>query len=122
MARILVVDDLETVRRDIRQWLEKEGHTVLEAADGREALELARLVSVDLVVTDIFMPEVDGMELIPELRRTSRVPIIAMTGAHKRGMIPGFFLEVARYLGAVHTIEKPFDRNSFLTLVQTVLK
>ena len=82
MARILVIDDQEPIRSLLRAVLEGEGHQVLEASNGRLGLELYRERSVDLVITDIVMPEMDGLEMILELTRNFlNVKVIAMSGS-----------------------------------------
>ena len=69
MARILVIDDEDRIRRMLRAALEMEGHEVIEARQGEEALRLHRAAPAELVITDILMPEKDGLEVIVALRR-----------------------------------------------------
>ena len=106
MATILVIDDQEPIRSLLRRALEGAGHEVLEASNGRLGLELYRERSADLIITDIVMPEMDGLEMISELIRNFRnVKVIAMSGG------PGSEepLNVARLLGARQTFQKPLD-------------
>jgi CheY-like chemotaxis protein len=81
MARILLIDDDEPVRTTLRLTLEHFGHTVIEARDGTEGLALFQHANADLVITDIVMPEKDGLEVLRELRRMHpSVKIIAISG------------------------------------------
>lgn len=77
--RILVVDDETPMRVLLRQYLTREGYQVLEAADGTRALDAARSQAPDLVLLDLMLPEVDGFELLRQIRQTSDVPIIMLT-------------------------------------------
>lgn len=79
MARILIVDDEEPIRRFLRISLAANGHTVLEAEGGREAVRLAAADPPDLVVLDLGLPDMDGQEVISALRETSRVPILVLS-------------------------------------------
>ena len=79
MSRILVADDEPAIRKVVRDALEREGHDVVTALDGQEALERFDEGAFDLVVTDLAMPRVDGLELVKELRRRSPLPILVLT-------------------------------------------
>ena len=117
MARVLVVDDHESVRQMLRQALETAGMAVCEAADGEKALDLFRREPVDVVVTDIVMPNKEGIETIVELRRLSpRLKIIAMSGRDTSE-----FLGMALKLGADHTLQKPFEMRALVSLVRACL-
>jgi YesN/AraC family two-component response regulator len=86
MARILVIDDQEPIRSLLRIILEGAGHEVLEASNGRLGLELYRERSANLIITDIVMPEMDGLELLLELTRNFlNVKVIAISG----GLVSG---------------------------------
>jgi two-component system response regulator (stage 0 sporulation protein F) len=105
MASILIVDDDEAVRTLLRRILEEDGHQVREAANGQIGLALYRNAPTDLVITDILMPERDGMEVILELTKEFLdARVIAMTGM--RG--DQNFLNVAKLFGARQILEKPF--------------
>jgi DNA-binding response OmpR family regulator len=121
MARILVVDDSAVVRRVIREALEFEGHDVLVAEDGGEALDLFRGDPTDLVITDIVMPEKEGIETILELRElNSGVKILAMSGG---GLFsPEVHLTPARMLGADETLSKPFTARELIETVERLLE
>ena len=115
MATILVVDDEKDIRSLLRRILEEEGHCVLEAGNGAEAVGLNRRVRADLVILDILMPVEDGMEATWQLTHEfPGVKIIAMTG----GQGDMNFLDAAKILGAHRTIQKPFDVEHMLQLVR----
>lgn len=120
MPRILIVEDDEQVRLVLRQMLEHEGYAVTEAPDGRAGLERWRQEPADLLLTDILMPEQDGIETIREVRQGwPNAKIIAFSGGGKTGMN---FLPIAQKLGAQRTLEKPLDRKTLITAVQEVLQ
>jgi two-component system, chemotaxis family, chemotaxis protein CheY len=122
MARILIIDDQPQIRDNCREALEEAGHTVIVAADGREGVRLYRESPVDLVILDLYMPELDGLATIQELRRTTpRLLIIAMSGGGAIGHATSF-LDVARALGAVRTFEKPIRLDELLAMVTDVLR
>jgi len=120
MGRILVIDDEELVRHMLRAMLEHAGHEVEEAADGEEGVRLYRERPSDLIVTDIVMPEKEGLEVIQELRRDfPGVKIIAISGG---GMIsPMSYLSLAKKFGAQRAFFKPIDRKQFLAAVDELL-
>lgn len=122
MPSILVVDDEEQIRRLIRETLEQDGYRVIEARDGREALQQYRLTPTDLVLMDILMPNQDGLETTDTLRREfPNVKVIAMTGGSDMIGILNF-LDVAKMLGAHRTIQKPFEMKALLDTVQAELE
>ena len=108
MARILVADDDPLVISSLVRFLRRLDHEVREVVNGREALEAIEESSFDLVITDINMPEVDGIEVISRLRESRPgLPVIAMSGG---GLVDKrVLLSDADAFGAVSTIEKPFD-------------
>jgi CheY-like chemotaxis protein len=120
MSRILVVDDDEGFRWVLCQTLLSAGHEVLGAGDGREAVTLCRQQPVDLVVTDLVMPEKEGIETILEVRQIQPdLKIIAMSGG---GHI--FWtdcLQFARDLGANRTLAKPFTAQEVIETVASLL-
>jgi two-component system response regulator (stage 0 sporulation protein F) len=114
MATILVIDDEESIRSLLKEVLERAGHRVLEAPDGRGGLTLYQNNTVDLVLMDILMPGTDGLETTLQLTREYLdAKVIAMTGAHGEKN----FLDVAKLFGARRVFEKPFD---LAQLVQAV--
>jgi two-component system response regulator (stage 0 sporulation protein F) len=118
MATILVIDDEESIRNLLREVLEKAGHKVLEAKDGREGLTVYGKKPVDLVIMDLLMPETDGLEATLQLSREYvDAKIIAITGAQGDRN----FLSVAKLFGARRTFEKPFDLKVLLKAVEEEL-
>ncbi len=122
MARILVVDDDASVRAVIRKILVGAGYEVVEAADGTAALRAYREHPADLVISDIFMPETDGVETTIRLREEfPDAKVVAITGGaydfDKKHM-----LRVAEMLGAQRTLTKPLERSELLDVVQEVLR
>jgi DNA-binding response OmpR family regulator len=117
---ILVIDDEELIRLQIRSALEMEGFTVYEAANGNEGLTRIALSVPDVVITDILMPDKEGIETILELRRLHpTVRIIAISGGGRTGNKD--FLKTAKHLGADRTLAKPFGLADLLKLVREVL-
>ena len=103
----------------MRRVLEAAGHEVTTFANGAGAIEHTRQEPADLLITDIFMPDVEGLETIREIRRTRpEVPIIAISGIDFDG---GDYLAVARKFGAVATLKKPFWPADLLRVVSRVL-
>lgn len=120
MPRILVIDDDNEVRRGVVRMLEHMGHDVVQAADGRQAMVLFEADPPDLVITDINMPEMDGIEVINQLRQMKAgVPIIAMSGGGR--MPKEILLSSAGLLGAVGTLEKPFLLADLTSAVEEAL-
>jgi DNA-binding response OmpR family regulator len=118
-VRILVIDDDDLVRKTIKLGLEAAHYQVEEATDGAIGLEIASQGAFDLVITDILMPNKEGIETIQELRREKpAVKIIAISGGDRRG---GSFLEVAAKLGADKALRKPFRPQELLDCIQDVL-
>ena len=118
MATIFVIDDQEPIRTLLRAALEGDGHEVLEASNGLLGLERSRERAADLVILDLLMPEMNGLELMAELNRSlPHVKVIAMSGGLKgeRG------LQAAKRLGAHHTFEKPFELKAVLQAVRVEL-
>jgi UDP-3-O-[3-hydroxymyristoyl] N-acetylglucosamine deacetylase len=114
---ILVVDDEENIRHTLRGVLADEGYDVVEAPDGRQALELMRRVAPRLAIVDVWMPEVDGIELVERMRtQAPGVPIIVISG---HGTIETA-VHVIR-LGAFDFLEKPFPLDAFLNVVGRAL-
>ena len=120
MARILIIDDDERVRTMIRQMLERAGYETIEAPDGKVAAGIYRRTPPDLIVTDIIMPEREGLEIITELRREHpNIKIIAISGG---GRVSGVdYLDLAKKLGADRTLAKPFHQEELLDAVRTLL-
>src|SRR5262249_49867396 len=116
MARILLIDDDTEFCMLLREILEGAGYEVVVAHNGREGVACYEVAAIDLVITDILMPEQEGLETIIALQRINpQVKIIAMTGGGQMSAMD--FLEVATVLGAQHTLRKPFTRQELLAAV-----
>jgi len=120
MARILIIDDDNIIRRMLCRMVSKAGYEVLDAADGQAGIELFRENEIDLVITDLIMPEKEGIEMIMELKTDfPDVKIIAMSGGAKMG--PEEYLQMADALGAQRTLKKPIDRDDLLGAIEEIL-
>jgi CheY-like chemotaxis protein len=121
MALILVIDDEQMLRRTLRALLERAGHTVVEAEDGNQGLAQFDVQIPDLVLTDIIMPNREGVETIGDIRRRApQTPIIAMSGGGSRG--GDLFLTLAEQLGASATLAKPIRQAELIAAVDAALK
>ena len=120
MLGVLIVDDDPKTRRVLREILEPLNHSVLEAGNGREALPLVAQHEPDLMIVDILMPEMDGLETIRYLRRKGyRMPIIAMpTGKY---LTAKRYSEFAKTFGADDVLMKPFGRAEVLKVLRRTL-
>lgn len=115
MARILIIDDEPPIRTLLRLALESVGHEVVEAQDGRVGLTLYRQNPTDLIITDILLPELNGLDIILELvHEFLNVKVIAMSGGTEQGN----FLNTAKLLGARQTLQKPFSIEKLLSVVR----
>ena len=116
MARILIVDDEMTDRMLERAFLEEAGHELLTANDGREALTIYHAQPIDLVITDLLMPKLGGLDLIYEIRESNPdARIIAVSGVSNE------ILDRASERGAVETLFKPVTREDLLDAVKRAL-
>ena len=117
MTTVLVVDDEPTIREIVVSYLAREGYETLEAADGRRARELVEADPPDLVVLDVMLPGIDGLELCRWIRSSSRLPVIMLTArGEESDRIVG--LE----LGADDYVTKPFSPRELVARVRTVLR
>jgi CheY-like chemotaxis protein len=115
MATILIIDDEQNIRALLRFALESAGYEVMEATNGRQGLERYRHRPADLVITDILMPELNGLDMILELTRAFlNVKVIAISGAPDTQDA----LDAAKLLGVRHTVHKPFSMEALLKTVQ----
>ena len=120
MNKILLVEDDIPFAETVRKSLTLSGYDVTHARDGQAALRLYDPQTIQLVLTDLIMPDVDGMELIVKLqRRDPAVRIIAMTGGGRCG--PDTYLPIAARLGAVKTLAKPFPIAVLVAAVEECL-
>ena len=115
--QILVVDDESRMRKLVRDFLQREGYSVLEAGDGMEAMDIFYEHKIDLVILDVMMPKMDGWQTCREIRRDSTVPIIMLTArSEERDELQGFELGVDEY------ISKPFSPKILVARVGALLK
>lgn len=116
MTRILLIEDHSALRRMLYFNLIKAGYLVFEAIHGADGVRQLRANPVDLVITDMLMPEMDGVEAIQQLRQSfPNVKIIAISGGGLAS--PDYYLKIARKLGADKTLKKPF---TFPELLDTI--
>lgn len=121
MSHILVIDDDDFFRDLVVQMLQQDGHKTTEANDGAKALVLLQRVHPDLIITDILMPHMDGVEFIMELsKQTNNTPLIAISGG-RRSISSSFNLESAKLLGVKVTLAKPFNQVALRAAVHEAL-
>ena len=121
MSHILVIEDDEFFSELLLELLQQDGHKVSLATDGAKALQLLAIQRPDLIITDILMPNMDGVEFIMALaKQDSRIPVIAMSGG-RRSISPEFSLESAKLLGVKTTLTKPFTHTDLRQMVQLAL-
>ena len=121
MARILVIDDEYPVRAMLKEVLTEAGYEVIDASNGKVGIDRYRQDPTDLVITDLFMPEKEGLETIQELKREyPEVKIIAISGGGTT--VKHNFLPLAGMFGALHTFPKPFDVKELLKAVKELLE
>ncbi len=117
-AAILLVEDDDALRASLQRDLERAGYRVLTAEHGNAALTVHNSEHIDVIVTDIMMPEKDGIELIMELKKESaNANIIAITGTHSDDK----YLRIAKMLGADLTLEKPFLLTDLVQAIELTL-
>ena len=117
MYKILVVDDESRIRSIIKKYAEFEGHTIVEAGDGMEAVYLCRNNTFDIIIMDIMMPELDGFSACREIRKVSGVPIIMLSArGEEYDKINGFELGVDDY------VVKPFSPKELMLRIEAVMK
>ncbi|WP_442601140.1 response regulator transcription factor [Paenibacillus sp. KN14-4R] len=114
---ILVVDDEERIRRLLRMYLEKEGYTIEEAEDGESALEMATQTDYDLIMLDVMMPGIDGIEVCSRLRQVKSTPVIMLTAkGEETNRVQGF------EVGADDYVVKPFSPREVIYRVKAILR
>ena len=119
MARILLIEDNNSVRSVLREALELAGHTVIEARNGAEGLDLFPQAGADLVITDIVMPDKDGLDVVTALReQVPPVNIIAISGARDSAED---YLDLAYRMGAVKVLLKPFTAAALIAAIDELL-
>jgi CheY-like chemotaxis protein len=119
--RILVVDDNKEFQDYVSTLLRREGYQVVTADDGDQGLSLVSIHEFDLIISDMFMPNKDGLEFITALKSLRRgIPVIGMSGRVKGPNQP--FLTAAEAFGAIRTFVKPFEAKEFVQYVNTVVR
>jgi len=120
MPVILIIEDDRDLREMLRSALLRKDYTVLEADNGKEALINFKPGVTDLVVTDLLMPEEDGLKVIMQMREMKpEIKVIAISGGGKAG--PGSYLRMAKALGADSVFPKPFSVNDLVTRIDDLL-
>ncbi len=120
MALILLIEDDPTLRRALCMSFEKLGHTVSETGDGHAGLAVFKTHAFDLVVTDLIMPVMEGVETIRELRKIKpHIRIIAMSGGGRAS--PESYLQIAQTFGAAKVFTKPFEIGALCQAVEELL-
>ncbi len=116
----MIIDDEPAVRKTLRTSLERAGYQVAEAGDGRAGLRLHAAAPADVIITDIFMPDFDGIETIRELRRVAPgVKVIVVSGGDSTGTLN--MLDDAKLLGADRAFHKPLKPEELLGAVREML-
>lgn len=122
MSRILIVEDEEYMREMLVDTLAKEGYDVSIAVNGVEAIKAIEEETFDLIVTDIVMPEKDGLSTILQTKRDNeKIKIIAISGGD-RSFTGSSYLQIAKNIGVERTFQKPFNSKEFLRAVKEVLQ
>jgi CheY-like chemotaxis protein len=124
MPRILVIDDDAAVRKTLEILLTAEGFDVVEAGTGKAGVEAIKIGAFDLVIVDLFMPEMDGLKTTEAIRQhNATVPIIAASGFMFSGSCPTMpnFDAMATEAGAVATLYKPFRPKELLQTIENVI-
>lgn len=121
MAKIIVVDDEPTHQEFVATILLRAGHSVIAVGDGNECLRQLEDSSSDLVVADIFMPHLDGIQMLSMMRAQGRkIPVIGMTGGMRGAISP--FTDIMSRMGACAVLIKPFSGEDLLRAVQRSLE
>jgi len=117
MAKLLIVDDEEKIRDFIKKYAVFEGHTVSEASNGMEAIDMCKKEKFDIIILDIMMPELDGFSTCKEIRKTSSIPVIMLSArGEEYDKIHGFELGIDDY------VVKPFSPKELMMRVDAILK
>ena len=121
MARFLILDDDEDIGQVVQMILELHGHEAAVSTDGDTAVTMQKARAADVLITDIFMPDKDGFEVIRQFQQQfPDVSVIAMSGGGDT-LRSLKYLSLAREVGAVHIIRKPFEKEALLAVVEKVL-
>ncbi len=122
MPTILVISGQRAIRARIQDYLEAEGHRVIASGTGREGVAMCRENPLDLVITDIFMPGMDGIEVIRALGREKPASRLLAISAGGVKLDAGFALKLAAKFGAHETLGQPFTRQRLALAVSNALK
>ena len=120
MHKILIIDDEHEILLMLKKMLERAGYLVDLALDGKDGMELLGKDNFSLIITDIIMPEKEGLEIILEIRKTyPDIKIIAISGGGR--LSPEGYLESARHMGASRVFQKPFTQKEIIGAVNDLL-
>lgn len=120
MVKILLIEDDRDFREMLSEMLEREGYAVEQVENGMEGLRKIGVADYNLIITDIIMPEKEGLETIMEIRQMRpESKIIAISGGGRSAA--GSYLKTAEYFGAIKAFQKPFDKNEFMDAVKNIL-
>jgi DNA-binding response OmpR family regulator len=120
MAGVLIVEDDRELREMLKTSLQRRKHTVYEALNGKDAIQHFKPSITDIVVTDLIMPDEDGLKVIMKLREIKpELKIIAISGGGKAG--PGSYLNLAKMLGADAIYSKPFAMSDLISKIEDLL-
>jgi two-component system cell cycle response regulator CpdR len=120
MKKILIIDDEPYILLMLKKMLERAGYEVDLASNGREGMDLFNKETADLVITDIIMPDKEGLELIIEMKRLRpNLKIIAMSGGGR--ISPDSYLECATHFGAQKVFQKPFRQKELVSAVRELI-
>lgn len=120
MKNILIIDDDKSLRLIIKEKIKKSNYKIFEASNGKEGIEIYHKNDIDLIITDLIMPEKEGIETIIELKKENKdVKIIAISGGGYFN--PEDYLEAAEGLGAIKTFIKPIDFEKFTKFINELL-
>jgi len=121
MAHILLVEDSPEVSLSVREILASVGHTVEDAASGKEALTALKASTFDVIVSDIWMPEMDGIALLKEIRGAGNdIPVVVISGGAPNAPLT-YTAPLAATFGANMVVYKPFEKAELLKAIETVL-
>lgn len=118
-ATVLIIDDDEILNEMISELLQSQNYQTISAFNGNEGLSKLQSEKIDIVITDIIMPDKEGLQTIREIKSISpTIPIIAISGGGKNN---ADYLSMASLMGASATFRKPFDHNLFLATIEQLL-
>lgn len=121
MAHILLVEDSPEVSLAVREILASVGHTIEDAASGKEALKALKASTFDVIVSDIWMPEMDGIALLKEIRGAGNdIPVVVISGGAPNAPLT-YTAPLAATFGANMVVYKPFEKAELLKAIETVL-